>query len=422
MLVYACRKKIVKDNLTKPEIQEKQKTRLFDIFRRRQKSVNDNHHDEQKTAEKTEEKAKQKTEEKTEQIIESKTKDKKDENITFSFFDFNKILTRFVFLEDHLSRYEDIQTFNFNTFKCTKSKKKEENFFIDDEIESHQEILEELKESENYIFYKIVDKRNYSIMLKKVLKPEEKIQFKDLQNTIKEFEVLHQINHPCICKTFGMNIQEGFGDLKTIAIFLEFLDFDLKMCLDKNILSNSMKVKIAVEVASGMSYLHKHGMIHRDLNIDNIMLNRFFEAKIINFGQVFVLNAIQNESISLTKNIGDLAFMSPEMLNDDDDKDYDNKTDIYSFGVILYKLFTGNLPNISIKDRIKKVLPVFPHPTPSVSECCIELIKMCMQYEPSQRPSFDEILDFMKQHSFALAANVDTKLIFQRYQSLNQID
>ena len=65
-------------------------------------------------------------------------------------------------------------------------------------------------------------------MLKKVLKPEGKIQLKDLQNTIKEFEVLCLINQPCICKTFGMNTQEKFGNLKTIELFLEYLDFEQK--------------------------------------------------------------------------------------------------------------------------------------------------------------------------------------------------
>lgn len=67
-----------------------------------------------------------------------------------------------------------------------------------------------------------------------------------------------------------MSIQEKFGNFNTIVVFLEYLDFDLKMCIDKNIFSNSIKVKIAVEIASGMSYIHKHGMIHRDLSINNI--------------------------------------------------------------------------------------------------------------------------------------------------------
>lgn len=77
----------------------------------------------------------------------------------------------------------------------------------------------------------------------------------------------------------------------------------------------------------------------------------------------------------MTKNIGDFIFMSPEMQNDDDE--YDIKTDVYSYGVIIYNFFTGKLP---------KFPPTFPLPSQSISICCIE---------PSERPSFDEILVFI---------------------------
>ena len=100
-----------------------------------------------------------------------------------------------------------------------------------------------------------------------------------------------------------------------------------------------MKVKIVIEIASGMSHIHKLGVIHRDLNINNIKLNRSFEAKIINFGQVQLHNSLLNETtIEMTKNIGDSVFMSPEIKNDD--KEYDYKTNVYSFRVILFKMFS----------------------------------------------------------------------------------
>lgn len=154
-LVY----KIVKSDVAEQEKQEKQekpKSKIFSFFRGGKKSGNDNHHDEQKTEEKSINKNKQKTEEKTVNKNKEKTEEKEDEKITFSITDFNKILERFIFLENHLSKYEDIQTFNFNTFKCEKLEKKEENFYIDDDIESNHEIFKELEESKNYKFYKIV--------------------------------------------------------------------------------------------------------------------------------------------------------------------------------------------------------------------------------------------------------------------------
>lgn len=299
----------------------------------------------------------------------------------------------------------------------------ESNCFIDDEIEQEfHVVLEELEEDDLYKLYKIIDKRNYLVMTKKILKAEETTQFKDAKNLFKEFEILHQINHPCICKTYGINLQERERDkdITTIAIFIEFIDYNLSTFLDKNILSNSLKVKIAVEIAFGMLYLHNKGIIHRDLNIRNIKLNQKMEAKIVNFDQVYVYESIQNETtIEMTKKIGESVFMSPEMQNDDDE--YNNKTDVYSYGVILYKMFSGNLPNIPIRNILNKIPPTFPKPSPSISECCIELIKMCMSYDPDQRPSFDQILDYMKNHSFALSEDVDSKMISQRYKMLKSI-
>ena len=224
------------------------------------------------------------------------TKINKNE-ISISSQNFDKIVSHVRFIENHLNMYEDVQPFNFNTYKMDqiiKKKNANENIFIDDEIEeSFHVVLEELKEDELYQELKIIDRRNCLVMLKKILKTEERIQFKDLQNTIKEFDVLNKINHPCICKIYGINLNEKVGnDLTTVALFLEFNDYDLSTFLDQKILSNSMKVKIAIEIAFGMSYIHKFGMIHRDLSIKNIKLNQKFEAKICNFGQAHLHESI----------------------------------------------------------------------------------------------------------------------------------
>lgn len=104
-------------------------------------------------------------------------------------------------------------------------------------------------------------------------------------------------------------------------------------------LTNTMKTEIALEVAFGMSHLHKLGMIHRDLRIDNIMLNSGFEAKIIGL----IHHGIAE---MLTRDIGTLTYMSLEMQNEDT---YDNKTDVYSNGVIILRTcLTFELINIQM--------------------------------------------------------------------------
>lgn len=97
---------------------------------------------------------------------------------------------------------------------------------------------------------------------------------KDVKNIIKKFEVLNQINHPCICTAYYINTQETVKDANiddskntTIAIFLEFLEFDLKKQL-QNGMNNTLKTRIVVEISHALNYLHQKGMIHRDLKIE----------------------------------------------------------------------------------------------------------------------------------------------------------
>ena len=77
-------------------------------------------------------------------------------------------------------------------------------------------------------------------------------------------------------------------------------------------------------------------MIHRDLKIENIMLNAVFQTKLVDFSLIRINECVLDEyslvDDSMTKGVGTLSYMSPEMLNEED---YDNKTDVYSFGVVL---------------------------------------------------------------------------------------
>lgn len=254
-------------------------------------------------------------------------------------------------------------------------------------------------------------------MCKKILKSKE-TTFRKAQDILKESKLLHLINHPCICKSFCINLQEPFlndeEENTTISIFIEFLEYSLKYCIEKKFLSNTLKVKIAIEIAFGMAHIHKLGMIHRDLKLENIMLNSGLEAKIIGFNLVHF-----DDDISLAKDAGTFDYMSPEMQNEDE---YTNKTDVYSYGVLLYVIFTGQLPKLKRTDKLNKILPMFPNPSYSISDDCINLIKKCMSFEPNDRPSFDEIIEYIKINNFALANEVDPEIINRRYQALQNFN
>lgn len=294
------------------------------------------------------------------------------------------------------------------------------NIFIGEDDEKFHIIVDRIGEGSTAVTFKIFDFRTNRTMCKKVIKFDHKKTFKDLQNAIKEYEFLYSIHHPCICIAYGINTCEVIKnemnkEMTTVAIFLEHLEYSLSECLEKNILNNTIKSKIVVEICHGMSHIHKIGWIHRDLKIDNIMLNSLFQAKIVDFGLVR-FNEFLDESYSLTKSsmskgVGTISYMSPEMMNEEE---YDNKTDVYSFGIVLYFLFVGSLPDYKIRDKMMgKPIPL-PKASDSISKLCLSIISLCTYADPSDRPSFDKILDILRKNNYQLASNVDMEFVKKR--------
>lgn len=305
--------------------------------------------------------------------------------------------------------------------------------FIGEEDEEFHQNLGEIGNGATSTTYKIKDTRTDTLICKKVLRYRpNQTTFRDARNAMQEFEVLSRIKHPCICKAIGINIAEPLQvnvdgenrQITTIALFIEFVEHKLSSILsDSNIAHNTLKTKIVVEVAHAMNFIHRHNMIHRDLKIENIMLNSVLEVKLVDFGLVKVLeNAIDGYNFvqeSLTRGVGTLAYMSPEMLNEEN---YNNKTDVYSFGIVLFFIFVGSLPRQHFRDIMRGNAIQMPSPSPSISQFCIDLISRCLSPTPSDRPSFEEILNDMRENSFNLASNIDVSIIERRDRELNYIE
>ena len=85
--------------------------------------------------------------------------------------------------------------------------------------------------------------------------------------------------------------------------------------------------------------------------------------------------------------------MSPEMLNNEK---YDNKTDFYSYGIVVFVLLTGRLPKPNMMDKITKKPIKFPRHSSSITPEGIELINKCTEFEPKDRPSFSKIIEIFK--------------------------
>lgn len=106
---------------------------------------------------------------------------------------------------------------------------------------------------------------------------------------------------------------------------------------DEKFLPLEKLIKIALDIASGMEYIHSQGVIHRDLKPENILINEDFNLKVADFG-------IACEEVYcdlLADDPGTYRWMAPEMIKR---KSYGRKVDVYGFGLILWELVAGTIP------------------------------------------------------------------------------
>lgn len=108
--------------------------------------------------------------------------------------------------------------------------------------------------------------------------------------------------------------------------------------------------------------------------------------------------------------IGTLPYMSPEMANMEE---YNYKTDVYSFRILLHAIFVGSLPKQNLKDKLNHVRIPLPNPSSSISQCCIDLISKCADPKPDK---------FMKNNSFKLTPNVNSIVVSRRNFELEITD
>lgn len=317
---------------------------------------------------------------------------------------------------------EDEEKSSAQEITTNESSKTKDNIFINDKEEKFYKIIEPIEETATSITYKVVDERTNQIICRKELKLNEQIQFRDRKNLLKEIDILCGINHPCICKYIGANLEEKVDDsgITTHSLFYEYLELCLDDVYDK--LDNTMKTKICIEIAHAMKFIHQHKWIHRNLNTTNIRLDESFTAKITDFGVAILEEDIEDESLFMTKSVNKkfttFCFISPEMRNEEQ---YNNKTDVYSFGVLLLYIFTGKVPEQNMND-IASGKKNLPSPSSSISKECIDLISRCISMQPDDRPSFEDIIKYMRDISYSLASNVNIKLISSRDQELESYE
>lgn len=211
-----------------------------------------------------------------------------------------------------------------------------------------------------------------------------------VQRLGREARALGQLNHPGIVTTFDF----GFTEKREPYLVLELVEGkSLQTILDQEKrLEMARALQIFVQICEAMSYAHSQGIIHRDLKPLNIMIGireQFEFAKILDFGIVKLTSEVQQ----LTKSgeiWGSPFYMSPEQCTGGT---VDNRSDIYSLGVVMFRSLTGEVPHrgASFPETIARKLSEYPPSFESIApglnlpEKLEAVVLKCLQKNPDER-------------------------------------
>ncbi len=201
---------------------------------------------------------------------------------------------------------------------------------------SRYEIIEELGKGGMGRVYRVEDTKLRQEVALKLIKPEIAKDKKTIERFRNELKTARNIRHKNVCGMYDLG-----EDLGMHYITMEYVrGEDLKSLIRKmGQLSAGQVITIAKQVCDGLAEAHRLGVIHRDLKPQNVMIDTDGSARIMDFGIARSLEAKGITGAGMM--IGTPEYMSPEQV---EGKEVDQRSDIYSLGVILYEMATGRVP------------------------------------------------------------------------------
>jgi len=257
----------------------------------------------------------------------------------------------------------------------------------------HYKILEKLGEGGMGIVYKAEDTKLKREVAIKFLPRFISTNKEERQRFEIEAQAAAALNHPNIAHIYA--IEETENEMFIVMELINGKELKEKINpsrspLNKEEIKGGLPIEevinIANQIAEGLDVAHKKGIVHRDIKSSNIMITEDGKVKIMDFGLAKIKGGTELTKIGST--VGTAAYMSPEQTKGEE---IDLRTDIWSFGVVVYEMLTGQLPFKGDYEQavIYSILNEEPIPISEHSQSCpqylIEIVNKCLKKNPSDR-------------------------------------
>jgi serine/threonine protein kinase len=248
------------------------------------------------------------------------------------------------------------------------------------QIISHYKILEKLGEGGMGVVYKAQDTTLDRLVALKFLPDHVAAGSDELGRFIQEAKAAAALNHPNICTIYGIEESDGKH-----FIAMEFVDGQT-LQEKKSSIAFKQALDVGIQIAEGLAAAHEKGIVHRDIKPENIMFRKDGRIQIMDFGLAKLRGASRLTKEGST--VGTAGYMSPEQIQG---QDTDHRSDIFSLGVLLYEMLSGQPPFKGVHETaIAYEIVNIDSPPPSLIKPEISpeldaIVLECLEKDPNDR-------------------------------------